>query len=86
MPSPLLKYLLLPALLLCLLAQPTIAQESAMGQFMSAHNMTVLTADSVNPDHHDLVITALAAQNLAMTGQSPHQARPKLSEQAQSQP
>lgn len=70
----------------CLLASDLKAQDSAIAQFMSAHSMNMLTADSVNPDHHDLVITALAAQNLAMTGLPPRPAQPALTAQAKPQP
>lgn len=62
----LLKYLSVSVLCL-LFALPLSAQESTMEQFMSAHSMSMLTADSVDPNHDDLVITALAMQQLTMT-------------------
>ncbi len=57
-----------------------------MEQFMSAHSMSMLTADSIDPNHHDLVITALAMQQLTMTDQPAHPAAPHPKPSAQSAP
>lgn len=57
-----------------------------MEQFMSAHNMSMLTADSIDSNHHDLVITALAMQQLTTTNQLAHEARSEPSSKPTPQP
>lgn len=62
---------------LCAFILPVAAQESAMEQFMAEHRMGMLTADSIDPNHDDLVITALAMQQLTRVSPSPRSAQSK---------